>query len=240
MRGLNKIGILLTILGSLALTGCGDDNRYNGHPTNKHDADIVDTVVDGAIKLQKMEDKKAENAARDRSIQKSAEANAAVKIVESTNETMLKAQRMELEAATKVETSEAQRDILVNRDNKQTEVELKRLETEARTVVDQNALEQKKTLDVNQQAEREFELEKMRIQLLEAEKLKNQLEIEKTRMENERLLREAEEAKRIEAEKVKAKAKADAERAKANAAAAKVKAQRDKEKQELELLKALQ
>ncbi|MGL5460940.1 MAG: hypothetical protein ACRDBY_15095 [Cetobacterium sp.] len=127
----------------------------------------------------------------------------------------------------------------INESNNETTVELKKLDIDARQIVDVNAIEQKKTLDVNQQADREFELEKMRIQLLEAQKLKNETELKKLEIENNKSMREFELAEKEKADAIKAKAKADAERAKANAAAAKEKAKRQAEKDELELLKML-
>lgn len=128
-----------------------------------------------------------------------------------------KKQEKREENATIEKSAQAAAATKMNESNNATTVELKKLDIESRGVVDVNKLEQKRTLDVNEQAEREFELEKMRIQLLEAQKLKNELELEKLKIE---------EKKKIEKEK-------------ARAAAARAKAKRDAEKEEMELLKML-
>ena len=77
--GMGFIGALL-LIGTLR--GCLSNNS-----TNKHDATNTQTIVDGSIELQKMENKKQEKIAENAAIERSAEASAAVKINSSNNET---------------------------------------------------------------------------------------------------------------------------------------------------------
>ncbi|MGL5189666.1 MAG: hypothetical protein ACRC7S_08440 [Cetobacterium sp.] len=193
--GAGAVGALLLVA---ALRGCSADTS-----TNKHDAAAIKTVSDTAVKLQEIQDKKEKEFSKDRSIEKSAE---------------------------------AQRDVLTNQSNNLTEIELKKLEIDSRDKVDLNNienrkmdLEDKKTVDANKQMELQMQLEMKKLELIEAQKLKNEMELEKLKMENTKIQKEKEIAE-----------KEKTQRAKANAAAAAEKAKREKEKEELELLKALQ
>lgn len=134
----------------------------------------------------------------------------------------------EAAAKTKMRTSDNETAVELKRTLDVTEIENKKLD-----------MQDKAILDVNKQADREFELEKMKIQLLEAEKIKNDLKIKEMEMANETARKNAEAESRAKAEK----AKADAVRATANANAAKVKAaaaeKARKEKEEIEILKMI-
>ena len=73
-------GFILAILLIVALKGCD-------FSTNKYDAKNVETTVKGSIELQKMKDAKEKEAARQKTIEKSAEAAADAQKTISNNET---------------------------------------------------------------------------------------------------------------------------------------------------------
>ncbi|WP_426709553.1 hypothetical protein [Cetobacterium sp. SF1] len=118
--------------------------------------------------------------------------------------------------------------VKINASDNETAVELKK--TLDITTIETKKLEMqdKAILDVNKSEEMKMQLEMKKLELIEAQKLKNEFEIEKLKLDNEALLKEKQAA-------------AAAAKANAAAAAAKAKAAEKarKEKEEIDILKSI-
>lgn len=119
-------------------------------------------------------------------------------------------------------------EVKINSSNNETAVELKKTLDVTSIETKKLEMQDKAILDVNKMEEMKMQLELKKLELIEAQKLKNEFEIEKLKLDNEALLKEKQAA---------------AAKAKANAAAAKIKAaaaeKARKEKEEIEILKSI-
>lgn len=112
--------------------------------------------------------------------------------------------------------------VKINSSNNETAVELKKTLDITSIETKKLEMQDKSILDINKSEEMKIQLEMKKLELIEAQKLKNEFEIEKLKLENEALLKE----KQV-----------------ANAAAAKIKAaaaeKARKEKEEIDILKSI-
>lgn len=138
-----------------------------------------------------------------------------------------KQERMAENAAIE-KSADASAAVKINSSDNETAVELKKTLDVTSIETKKLEMQDKAILDVNKAEEMKMQLEMKKLELIEAQKLKNEFEIEKLRLDNEALLKEKQ---------------ATAAAAKANAAAAKVKAaaaeKARKEKEEIEILKSI-
>ncbi|MGL4902542.1 MAG: hypothetical protein ACRC8F_05275 [Cetobacterium sp.] len=125
-------------------------------------------------------------------------------------------------------SADASAAVKINSSNNETSVELKKTMDVTSIETKKLEMQDKAILDVNKSEEMKMQLEMKKLELIEAQKLKNEFEIEKLKLDNEALLKEKQAA---------------AATAKANAAAAKVRAaaaeKARKEKEEIEILKSI-
>lgn len=118
-------------------------------------------------------------------------------------------------------SAEASAAVKINSSDNETAVELKKTLDVTSIETKKLEMQDKSILDVNKSEEMKMQLEMKKLELIEAQKLKNEFEIEKLKLDNEVLLRE----KQAAAAASKAKAAA-AEKAR-------------KEKEEIEILKSI-
>ncbi|MGL5279350.1 MAG: hypothetical protein ACRC8M_09835 [Cetobacterium sp.] len=125
-------------------------------------------------------------------------------------------------------SADASAAVKINSSDNETAVELKKTLDVTSIETKKLEMQDKAILDVNKSEEMKMQLEMKKLELIEAQKLKNEFEIEKLKLDNEALLKEKQ---------------ASAAAAKANAAAAKVKAaaaeKARKEKEEIDILKSI-
>ncbi|MGL5351014.1 MAG: hypothetical protein ACRDA0_10710 [Cetobacterium sp.] len=125
-------------------------------------------------------------------------------------------------------SADASAAVKINSSDNETAVELKKTLDVTSIETKKLEMQDKSILDVNKSEEMKMQLEMKKLELIEAQKLKNEFEIEKLKLDNEALLKEKQAA---------------AAAAKANAAAAKVKAaaaeKARKEKEEIDILKSI-
>lgn len=125
-------------------------------------------------------------------------------------------------------SAQASADVKINSSNNKTSVELKKTLDVTSIETKKLEMQDKTILDVNKSEEMKMKLEMEKLKLIEAQKLKNQYELEKLRIQNEKIIKE----KKINAANAKARAKA----AKIKAAAAE---KARKEQQDIDILKSI-
>ena len=125
-------------------------------------------------------------------------------------------------------SADASAAVKINSSDNETAVELKKTLDVTSIETKKLEMQDKAILDVNKSEEMKMQLEMKKLELIEAQKLKNEFEIEKLKLDNEALLKEK------QASAASAKAKATAEKIKA-AAAEKAR----KEREEIEILKSI-